>query len=149
MAVIFKAVPFGPFRRKRQHGVFAAERLDRRLLIDAEDRRVLRRMQIQADNIGGFGLKVRIIRGHVAFQPMRPQGMLAPHPCHHHVTDVQAGREFARAPLGRAITRLALHAPLQNARLQRRCELARQLPSVAAKQPGQAFRRKPLAPARS
>ena len=148
MAVILKAMPFRASGRKRQHRVFAIERLDGRLLIGAEDRRMLRRMQIQTNDIGGFGLKVWIIRGHVAFQPMWPQGMLAPHPRHHHVTETQAGGEFARAPMGRAITGLALHAPLQNARLQRRRELARQLPGVAAKQPGQAFRHKALAPAR-
>jgi hypothetical protein len=42
----------------------------------------------------------------------------------------------------------ALHAPLQNAPLQRRGKLSRQLPGVAAKQPGQTFRHKALAPAR-
>ena len=32
-----------------------------------------------------FSLKVGIVRGHVALDPMRLELMLAPHPCHHHV----------------------------------------------------------------
>src|SRR5271167_236414 len=104
MAIILKAMPFRSSGRERQHRVFAIERLDGRLLIDAKDRCMLRRMQIQTNDIGGFGLKVWIIRGHVAFQPMWPQSMLAPHPRHHHVTETQSGGEFARAPVGRAIS---------------------------------------------
>lgn len=107
---------------------------------------MLRRMQIQPNDFGGFGLKVWIVRDHVALQPMRAQSMLAPHPRHHYVTDVRLGGKFARAPVGRSVARFALYAPLQNARLQRRRERGRRLPSVATKQPGQAFRRKPLAP---
>jgi len=56
------------------------------------------------------------------------------------------GGKFARAPVGRTVARFALYAPLQDARLQRRRERGRRLPGVAAKQPGQAFGRKPLAP---
>lgn len=146
MAVILEAMSLGPSRGKRQHRVLAIERLDCGLLIDAEHRRVLRLMQIQPDDIGSFALKVWIVRGEVALQPMRAQPVLAPHPRHHHVTDADLGGKFARAPVGRPIARLALYTPLQDARLQRRSQRGRRLPGVAAKQPGQAFRRKPLAP---
>jgi hypothetical protein len=103
-------------------------------------------MQIQANDIGSFALKVRIVRGYIALTPMRSQPMLALHPRHHHVTDVQLGSEFARTPVRRAIAGFRLYAPLQNARLPRRRECGRQPPGVAAKQSAQAFPRKPLAP---
>ena len=65
MAVILKAMSLGSSWGERQHGVLAIERLDGSLLIDAEHRRVLRRMQIQPNDFGSFGLKVRIVRGYL------------------------------------------------------------------------------------
>ena len=125
VAVILKAMSLGSSWGERQHGVLAIERLDGSLLIDAEHRRVLRRMQIQPNDFGSFGLRVRIVRGYIALKPMRSQRMLAPYPRHHHVTDVQLGSEFARSPVRRAIAGFPLYAPLQNARLQRRRERGR------------------------
>src|SRR3977135_2268975 len=113
---------FGSSRRERQHGVLAIERLNCGLLIDAKHRRMLRRMQIQPDDIGSFGLKVRIVRGPVALNTVRSQHMRWPPPRPHHVADAQVGSELARTPVGRAVARFALYAPLQNARLQRRRE---------------------------
>src|SRR6202171_227494 len=103
---------------ERQHGVLAIERLDGSLLIDAEHRRVLRRMQIQPNDFGSFGLKVRIVRGYIALKPMRSQRMLAPHSRHHHVTDVQLSSEFARTPVRRAIVgfRFTLHSRMRASR---------------------------------
>ena len=76
MAVILKAMPFGSPRRERQHGVLAIERLNCGLLIDAEHRRMLRRMQIQPNDIGSFGLKVGSSR------PCSPQAdAVAMHAC--------------------------------------------------------------------
>src|SRR6218665_427108 len=91
MPEVLKAMPLATPRRERQHRVFAIERLNRRLLVDAEDGRMLRRGQIQtgdirwpwcqepgvggrgvggvkikADDIGCLGCKVRIVGGEIA-----------------------------------------------------------------------------------
>src|ERR1035441_9180105 len=59
---------------------------------------MLRGMQMKPDDLGGFRLKLRIVRGHVTLEPVWPQSMLAPHSRDHHVTDAQVCRELARAP---------------------------------------------------
>ena len=144
---VLEAVSLGAARRERQDRVFAIQRLDRGLLIDAEHRRVLWRVQIQADDLGRLGLEVRIVRGHVAFEPMRSQRVLAPDARHHHVRDLELCRQLSRAPVSRPVERLALDAPLQDARLQRRRQGRGQLPGVPAEQAGQALGHEALAPA--
>ena len=92
VAVVLKAMAFGAARGERQDRVLAIQGLNVRLLIDAEHRRVRRRVQIQPNDVGRLLLKVRIVRGHVALDPMRLESVLAPHTRHHHVADVQMGR---------------------------------------------------------
>ncbi len=96
---VFKAVSFGASRGQRQNRILAIQGLDRRPFIDAEHRRVRRRVQIQPNNVGRLLLEIRIVRGHVAFHAMRLQSVLTPHPRHHHVADIQTCTEFARAPM--------------------------------------------------
>ena len=62
MPEILKTVAFRPPWRKRQHRIEPIQGLDRGFLIDAKYGRVLRWMQIQADDVGGLLLEVRIIR---------------------------------------------------------------------------------------
>ncbi len=76
MPVIFEAVPFGSPGRKRKHRIEAIQSLNRGLLIHAKHGRVLRRLQIQPDDIGCFGLEIRVVARHVALQPMRLQPRL-------------------------------------------------------------------------
>src|SRR6266576_2930213 len=97
---VLKAVPFGASRGQRQNRILAIQGLDGGLFIHAEHRGMRRRVQIQPNNVGGLLLKIRIVRGHVALDTMRLESMLTPHPCHHHVADVQMRSEFARAPVG-------------------------------------------------
>lgn len=66
VTVILEAVALGAAGRQRQDGVESIEGLDGGLLIEAEDRCVLRRLQIQADDIGRFLLEVGVARAHVA-----------------------------------------------------------------------------------
>jgi len=54
MAVVLEAVPFGAAGRQRQDRVEAIERLNGRLLVDAEHRRMLRRLHIQTEHGGGL-----------------------------------------------------------------------------------------------
>ena len=58
MSVIFEAMPFGPTRRQGQHGILAIQGLDGRLLIDAKHRRMLRGVQVEADDVGCLRLEV-------------------------------------------------------------------------------------------
>ena len=70
MPEVLKTVPLSPTRGERQDRIEPIQRLDRRFLIDAEHRGVLRRMQVKGDDVGGLLLKVRIVRDHVAIEPV-------------------------------------------------------------------------------
>ena len=54
MAVVLEAVPFGASRRERQDGIETVQGLNGGLLIDAEHGRMLRRAQIEAEDVSGF-----------------------------------------------------------------------------------------------
>src|SRR6266849_8744748 len=144
---VLKAVPLGASRREWQHRILAVERLDRRLLIYTEHRRMRRRVQIQPNNVGGLLLKIRVVGRHVAVEPLRLEAVLGPHPRHHHMTDLELCSQPARAPLSRPVRWLTLERPFQNARLQRGSQRAGLLPSVPAEQPCQPLFPKSLAPA--
>jgi len=101
MAVVLKAVPLGPVARQRQHRVLAVERLDRRLLVDAEHRRMGRRVHIQSNDIGRLALEFGIVRGHLAVAPLRLQSVLCPDPRYHHVRDRQHRTQLGAVPLAR------------------------------------------------
>lgn len=137
VAKVLKAVPFGPARRERQHRIPAIQCLDRRLLVDAEHGGMRRRIQVQPDDIRGLFLKVGIVRGHVALDPVRLEPMLAPHPCHHHVAHVQMRGQFARAPVGRPTRRRAacrLQNPGFQLRRAHRGDLS-EMPAVESRDP--------------
>jgi hypothetical protein len=59
MTEVFKPVTLGAARRKRQYRVEQVERLNRRLSIHAEHCRVLRRIQVQTDEVGRFRFEIR------------------------------------------------------------------------------------------
>src|SRR5258705_6785760 len=103
VTVVLKPVSLRASRRQRQDRVLAIERLNRRLLVHAEDRRMRGWVEIQSDDISGFFLELRIVRGHVALDPMGSQAMLAPHARDHHVTDTKMCPELACAPVRRPI----------------------------------------------
>src|SRR5260370_15512634 len=90
-----------------------------------------RRVQIQPNNVGGLLLKIWIVRGHVAFYAMRLKSVLTPHPCHHHVADLQMCSEFARAPVG-CCTRRCMSCGLQNPCFQFRGQHGSDLPPMPA-----------------
>ena len=62
MPVVFEPMALDAARRKRQNRIAPIKCLNRRLLINAEYRGMLRRVQIQPDNVRGFSLEVRISR---------------------------------------------------------------------------------------
>jgi hypothetical protein len=113
MAVVFESMSLSSSGRQRQHWIQAVQCLDARLLINAENDRMLRRFHIQANNISRLPLKVRILGHHVALEALRLQSRSLPNPSHHHVMHPKVLGQFARAPMGRAIGRRTLR-PGQN-----------------------------------
>src|SRR5262245_26462524 len=117
MAIILEAMSLSAPGRKWQYWIAAIESLDRSLLIDAENGRVLRRIEVQTDNVRRLPLEVGIVRGHVAFEPMRSKAGALPNPSDHHMVDAKSAGQLAATPVGRAIGRTA-PSPLQDLGLE-------------------------------
>ena len=90
VAIIFKAMAFGAARRQWQHRIEPVQRLNRCLFIHAKHGGMLRRIHVQADDVGGFLFKTWIVGGHVAVQPVRLQSRLCPHALHGGLAQSQA-----------------------------------------------------------
>jgi hypothetical protein len=129
--VVLETMTLQSARRQRQHRHQTIKRLDCRLLVHAEHRSMRRRIQIKANHVSRLGFEVRIVRRHVALEPMRFQTVLSPDARHHHVRDIQRLRELAGAPVRRAITGRLLR-PRKHSRL----DLSRVLTRFAAPMPG-------------
>src|SRR6218665_1078560 len=70
MPEVLKAMTLGTPRRERQNRVFAIERLNLRLLLDAEDGRILRRgLRQRPVHLGCVVIKVRVVWGNIALEP--------------------------------------------------------------------------------
>ena len=119
MPVVLEAVSFESPRRERQHGIETVERLNLRLLVEREDSRVLGRIQVQANHVGGLGLEVGIVRGHITLGPVRLDASPTPDPLNQHVADPKCGPELTGGPMGRTVLGLALR-PRQDAGLHSR-----------------------------
>ncbi len=92
-----------------QHAVLAIERLDRCLIVHAEHGGVRRRVQVQANHVGGLALEVRVVGDEVPLQPVWLQSVLAPDALdgrERHVA--QFGCELATAPVRGAVAGLVL-----------------------------------------
>ena len=61
---------------------------------------MLRRVQIQADRIGGLRLEVGIVGGQISFQSVRLETVLCPHPRDPHIAVTKLDREFPCALVG-------------------------------------------------
>jgi hypothetical protein len=117
VAVIFKAMSLGSARRKRQNRIQAVQGLDGSLFVYAKDGGMIRRVQIEADNVSGLLLEVGILAQHVTAQPVRLKAVPSPNPRDGHVIGAKRGRQPAAAPVGGSVLR-ATAGPLQNARLK-------------------------------
>jgi len=100
-------MPLGSPRRERQHAVAAIERLNGGLFVHAEDRRVLRRIEIEPDDVGRLALEVRIVRRHVALQTMRLKTGFAPDEMNHRLAHAELVAELAAGPMRRTVARFA------------------------------------------
>jgi hypothetical protein len=122
--------------------------LDRRFLIDAEHRGVLRRLNIQTDDVGGFGLELGISRPPIAIEPVWLQPGPVPDRGDQRMGNLQRLRQLARAPVCRAVGGGVSRAR-QDARFQARREHAGLRPAMPAAQAGDAVGEKALFPRRS
>src|SRR6202007_2271785 len=77
------------------------------LLIDAENRCMLRRVQIQADDVSRLALEIRIVAGHVPLQTMRFHAGLFPDTMDSILADTQLYSQLAAAPVGGTVLRLS------------------------------------------
>jgi hypothetical protein len=118
VSLVFEAVRLGPTGRQRQHAVLSVERLNGRLLVDAEHRRVGRRIQVEPNHVGRLGLEVGVVGDHVPLEPVRPHVVLSPDALHRHEGQPELGGELPAALVRRAILGLALEGVGQHARFQ-------------------------------
>ncbi len=99
MPIVLETVTLGSSRRKRQPDR-ADPGLNGGFLIDAEHGGMLRRPQIQADNVGRFAFELRIVAGQVTLQAMGFEPGFFPDPMHRVFADTQGGCQFPATPMG-------------------------------------------------
>ena len=143
--VVLESVPLEATWRERQNRIETVQSLNGGLLIHAEHRSVLRRIQIQADDVGRLRLEVRIIRRHVSLHPVRLDPGPRPRPGHKHVVDPHRRGQASRAPVRRPIRRL-LPGLLEDLRLKLRRQDAGFRADMPRIQAGQPLRLEPLLP---
>ena len=107
-----RAAPF----LHRQTGLRAVQGLDRALLVKAEHRGVVRRVEVQPDYIAQLLLKARVIAELEGADQVRLQAMGAPHPVNEAVGRVQMPCHRPARPMGGVV----------------RCRLCRRLDHLAA-----------------
>ena len=90
---------------------------------------MLRWVEIEPDDIGGFAFKVGIVARHVAFQPMRLQSGFPPHAMHHVLAHLNRRSQFAAAPVRGTIFWFSA-CRCQNLGSQRRRQHDRLLPRM-------------------
>ena len=120
VAVILETMSLGPAWRKGQNRIQAVQGLDSGLFIYAKDSGIIRRVQIEADNVCGLLLEVGILAQHVTAQPVRLKAVPSPNPRNGHVVGAKRSRQPTAAPVGGSVLRTAT-GPLQNARLKLCC----------------------------
>src|ERR1041385_4295059 len=72
---------------------------------------MLRRIQIESDDIGCFAFELRVIAGHVALQPVWPQFGLRQNTLHGGFANAQFLGQFAARPMRAAVAGFLLCAP--------------------------------------
>ncbi len=129
MPIILKAVPLGTSWRHRQYWIQTVQSLDGRLLVHAEYGGVLRRLQVQPDDVGSFAFKVRIVTGHIPFQAVRLQSRFVPDTLYSVFADVEVLGQLAARPVRRPVAGF-LPGGAQYFRLQGRRDHGRLLPGM-------------------
>jgi hypothetical protein len=91
--------------RKREHGIEPIQGLDGALFIPGKDRGVGRRLRVEADDVGRFGLEIRIIARPVATHPVGLHSGALPDAGDHRMAHLEPSRQPPRAPVGGAVGR--------------------------------------------
>ena len=107
MPVVLEAVAFGTSRRERQDGIETIQGLNGGFLIDAEHGRVLRWVQVEAEDVGRLTFELGIVAGHVTFETVRLQASFLPDAMHGVFADTQHGGQFAATPVCGPVTRFS------------------------------------------
>src|SRR3974377_1997778 len=113
VAEVLEPVALGAAWRERKNGIEPIEGLDRCLLVHAEYRGMLRRIDVEPDHVGGLGLEVGIVRSHVALKAVGLESGSRPDAGNHDVTRAEMIGELAAAPVGGTIRRRPA-SPIQN-----------------------------------
>ena len=106
---------------------------------------MLRRMQVERDDVGGLALEVPIVRGHIATEALELDTLLAPHPRYHRARDPEPLNELTGAPVRRG-RGLWYDRPFENARLELCGERAQLLAGIANEERREALLGEALAP---
>src|SRR5260370_4725584 len=78
VTVVLKTVSLGSSGGERQHGIQSVQSLNGALFVDAKDSRIDWRLQIQANDIGSLGFKIRVVAGHVTAKGVGVQSWFWP-----------------------------------------------------------------------
>ena len=112
----------GPTLLHRQSRLGAVERLDLALLIDRQHQRLVRRVEVEADDVLHLVDEVRIPRQLEGLDQVRLQPVRLPDLVHRRRRDPQLRRHCALAPVGggrRRLVQRQLHHPLDRLHRQR------------------------------
>src|SRR5690349_4383341 len=145
MPKILKTVTLGPSGRERKHWVQPVQSLNGRLFVYAENHRIGGRFEVKPNHVSCFFGKLRIVTGHIPAQLMGLEPCLGPGARHAHMADSQLSRQFACAPMSRAV-RWNSPGIIQNAGLQVGSLLLDFSPEVSRVESGQTLRHKPPLP---
>ncbi len=99
MTHVFKAAPLGCPGAQGQKRLDSIQCLDGALFIHAKDGRLLRRLQIKANDLFGFGGKIRVVARHVSALSMRLEASSAPDFLHRVEADSVTPRHQATGPM--------------------------------------------------
>src|ERR1700676_3428055 len=148
MTKILKPMPLGSPGGERQNRVKSVECLDSALFIDTEDRRVGRRLNVQANNVGSLLFKLRVVAGHVTTRAMRLNTEMTPDTADTGLADAQLFGQSIAAPVGCPVGR-TLTGGLQEPCLALSCTRPRWTTPITRIKPSKTFFLKTFFPLRN
>ena len=131
----------------RQAGLGAVERLDLRFLVDRQDHRMRRRIDIKTDNVAQLGDELAVARQLELTHAMRLEAMGVPDPLHRADADPDLFGHHLGRPMGHLARRIGLRQ--RNRLLVHRCRQPRdpRRTGLVAQQPVDPLRHETLLPA--
>jgi hypothetical protein len=146
VAEVFETMSLCSTRRKGQYRIKSVQSLNRALFIHAEDRRVDRRLEIEPNDIGRFGLEIGVVARHVMAQTVRLEPGSGPHPRYACLICAERFGQSARAPLRGAVRGFAMQSPVNDACRKFLASRPRLPAAMATKESRESFGDKALPP---